>query len=90
MAVLASYSAKTTFESPEITVTTKGPVQLFVNGKVNGGQVVFSLKASDGTFYEYPELSFTTPAAREFNLLAGDKLKVVFRGCVSAGAEIRQ
>lgn len=91
MIVLANITGKAVFEGPEITVPGSGPLQIFVNGVVGlRGRVLVLRKGADGVFYDYPELTFHKRAAVELSATEGDKFKVQFFDCLSAGIEIRQ
>ena len=91
MNVLANFSGKSQFESAEITLPNTGIVQIFVNGVLgSSGRVIVLRKAADGVFYDYPELTFRQRAAVELSAELGDKLKVQFFDCQSAGIEVRQ
>ncbi|VVP01356.1 hypothetical protein PS862_02864 [Pseudomonas fluorescens] len=91
MIVLASISGKTLFESAEITLPGTGMVQIFVNGVLGPrGRVLVLRKGADGVFYDYPELTFRQRAAVELSAELGDKLKIQFFDCQSAGIEVRQ
>lgn len=91
MPTLAVFSKKQDFTSSPVTIPATGSVQLFVKGNLGGGQVVFALKTlNDSTHEEYPELAFGTRAAKSVELVSGDSLTVIIKGCVSASVEIRQ
>lgn len=91
MAVLASITGKTTFESAEISVPGSGALQLFVTGSLGPrGRVLLLLKGADGAFHHYPELTLSRRAAIELQAQAGDKVKLKFVACIAAGAELRQ
>lgn len=91
MPLLASFTGKTAFESPEITIPATGAVKVFINGSLGPrASVLIKLKGVDGPFHAYPELTFARAAALELGLEAGDKIKVQFVNCTAAGVEVRQ
>lgn len=92
MAILASYTEKADYTGPEVTITATGAVQFFAYGDLGqAGQVQLLVKAADDEFYPYPSLTIyaESPDPLEVSLMADDVVKVLFHGCVSAGAELR-
>lgn len=91
MASLASFQNKADFLSDEIPVVTTGSARVLVNMPIYGvGAVSVLFRNSAGEFIAYPGLTFTTGAAIQIPLLAGDLIKVRFAGCDGAGIEVDQ
>lgn len=96
MAVLASYTNKQTSAvggEAEVTIPATGKVQFLVYGNIGGTGVVYlRLKTADGNFTRFKELTLYGPDGGSFqvDLILGDKVKVEFRGCTAASAEVRQ
>lgn len=92
--VIANYTNRTDWESPEVAITEDGSYQVFVRGDLGyRASVSIKLKGADGVFHSYKELTFThfqAPAAVEVSLLSGDAIKVFFVRCESASVEIRK
>lgn len=91
MASLASFKNKSDFLSDEIAVANSGVARVLVNLPVYGvGAVSVLFRNSAGEFIAYPGLTFTTGAAIQIPLLAGDVIKVLFSKCIGAGIEVNQ
>ena len=91
MASLASFQNKADFLSNEIPIATTGNARVLVNMPIYGvGAVSVLIKNSAGAFVAYPGLTWTTGAAVQLPVIAGDVLKVRFAGCNGAGIEVDQ
>lgn len=91
MASLASFQNKADFLSDPIPVVTTGSARVLVNMPIYGvGAVSVLIKNSAGVYVAYPGLTWTTGAAVQLPVIAGDLIKVRFAGCDGAGIEVDQ
>lgn len=91
MASLASFQNKADFLSDPIPVVTTGSARVLVNMPIYGvGAVSVLIKNSADVYVAYPGLTWTTGAAVQLPVIAGDLIKVRFAGCDGAGIEVDQ